>query len=111
MNIDAMPHGDAVVVAIAGSIDAMTAPEVGEFLSRQVGGGQRQLVADLTQVDFMSSAGLRAILAGLKEARQSGGDLRLAGASANVEKVLKMSGFTNILKAFATVDEAVSSFG
>ena len=72
--------------------------------------GASQLVADLSQVEFMSSAGLRAILAALKEARQHGGDLRLAAAQPGVEKILKISGFTSILKAYPSVDEALSSF-
>jgi anti-anti-sigma factor len=98
------------VVTVAGSVDALTAGEVASFLSEQIGAGQNQLVADLSQVDFMSSAGLRAILATLKESRQQGGDLRLAAAQPGVDKILKMSGFTSILKAFSTVDEAIASY-
>ena len=72
--------------------------------------GTNQLVADLSQVEFMSSAGLRAILVALREARQNGGDLRLAAAQPGVEKTLKMSGFTSIMKAYPSVGEALSSF-
>lgn len=111
MDISAKQHGQATVVSVVGSVDALTAGEVAGFLGAQIGSGHTQLVADLSQVDFMSSAGLRAILATLKDARQHGGDLRLAAAQLGVEKVLKMSGFTNILKTFATVDEAAASFG
>jgi len=99
------------VVSMMGSMDALTADEVTRFLSAQIGTGQKQIVADLSQVDFVSSAGLRAILAALKESRQQGGDLRIAAAQPGVEKILKMSGFTSILKDYPTVDEAVTSFG
>ncbi|HEY4691686.1 MAG TPA: STAS domain-containing protein [Anaerolineae bacterium] len=111
MNIRANQQGPITIVSIVGSLDALTAPEAATYLSAQIGKGNKHLVVDLGQVEFMSSAGLRAILAALKESRQQGGDLRIAGASANVEKVLKMSGFTSILKTFATSDEAVASFG
>lgn len=110
MDILSQQMDGALVVVISGSVDALTAPEVTAFLGRQVAAGQPQLVLDLSGVDFMSSAGLRAILGALKESRQGGGDLRLAGAQPGVEKILKMSGFTNILKAFPSVEEAVSSF-
>jgi anti-anti-sigma factor len=103
--------GQATVISIAGSIDALTAGEVTSFLSAQVQSGKHHLVADLSQVDFMSSAGLRAILATLKESRQEGGDLHLAAAQPGVEKILKMSGFTSILKSYPTVAEAVAGFG
>jgi len=110
MDILSWQSGRASVVSLSGSFDALTAPEVANYLTHQVAGGQCQLVLDLTGVDFMSSAGLRAILGALKESRQEGGDLRLAGAQPGVEKVLNMSGFTNILKAFPSVAEAVTSY-
>jgi anti-sigma B factor antagonist len=98
------------VIAVEGSIDALTATNFTQFMSEQIQEGANQLVADLSLVEFMSSAGLRAILASLKEARQHGGDLRLAAAQPGVEKILKMSGFLSILKAYPNVDEAISSF-
>ncbi len=110
MNISATQQVQSIVVSIEGSIDALTANQVTSFLTTRIGDRGTNLVINLAQVEFMSSAGLRAILATLKESRQHGGDLRLAAAQPGVEKILKMSGFTNILKTFTTVDEAVTSF-
>ena len=110
MDITLNQLDDTTVVSLTGSVDALTAQEVTNFLSSKIAGGQHHLVLDLGRVEFMSSAGLRAILAALKETRQEGGDLRLAAAQPGVEKILKMSGFTNILKTFLSVDEAVDSF-
>jgi anti-anti-sigma factor len=59
----------------------------------------------------MSSAGLRALLATLKEARHQRGDFRLAAVQDNVRQVLEMSGFTGIFQVFPTVEAAVTSFG
>lgn len=111
MDITAKQIGSVAVVSITGSVDALTAELVTRFMDAELGKGNKQIVGDLSQVDFMSSAGLRAILTTLKDSRQQGGDLRLAAAQTGVEKVLKMSGFTNILKTYPTVDEAVASFG
>ncbi len=111
MEITAKQIDQTTVVSVAGSVDALTAGEVADFLSAEIGSGHTQIVGDLSRVEFMSSAGLRAILAALKDSRQQGGDLRLAAAQPGVEKVLKMSGFTSILKAYSSVDEAVASFG
>jgi anti-anti-sigma factor len=104
-------RGQAAVVSVVGSVDALTAGEVTSFLGQQLSAGSIRLVLDLTKVDYVSSAGLRTILATLKEARTKGGDLRLAAIQPNVQKVLQMSGFTSILKTFSEVDAAVSSFG
>jgi len=111
MEITAKLLGQTTVVSIAGSVDALTAGQVTRFLSSRVGEGQTHIVADLSQVDFISSAGLRAILIALKESRQQGGDLRLAAAQPRVENILKMAGVTSILQVYLTQDEAVASFG
>lgn len=110
MNINATQKIQTTIVTIEGSIDTLTADQVTGFLSKRIGSHEIKLVVDLAHVDFMSSAGLRAILTILKESRQHGGDLRLAAAQPGVGKILKMSGFTNILKTYDTVDEAVNSF-
>jgi anti-sigma B factor antagonist len=110
MNIHATQRVQSTVVSIEGSVDAMTANQVMSFMNSHISDQETQLIIDLAQVEFMSSAGLRAILTTLKESRRHGGDLRLAAAQPGVEKILKMSGFTSILKTFATVDEAVKSY-
>lgn len=98
------------VVAVSGSVDALTAEAFQEALQSQVQEGDANLVADLSQVDYASSAGLRAILATVKESRRVGGDLRLAGMQPGVHKVLQLSGFTSILKVYPDVESAVASF-
>jgi anti-anti-sigma factor len=65
---------------------------------------------DLARLDFTSSAGLRVILSAAKEARQRGGDLRVAAVQPNVNKVFELSGFTSILKFYPDTAAAVSSF-
>lgn len=93
------------IVSCEGSIDALTAGEVETVLS-----SQKNIVFDLSQVDFISSAGLRAILVALKSCRQVGGDLRIAAAQPGVERVLNISGFTTILQIYPDVNSAVQSF-
>lgn len=98
------------VISLMGSIDAMTAPDVTEFIHAQVSKGNIKLVADLSGVDYTSSAGLRVMLGAIKETRSQGGDLRLTGIQPDVSKVLNLSGFANILKLFDDVDSAVASY-
>jgi anti-sigma B factor antagonist len=102
--------GQAGVVTVSGSVDALTAVELNEFITSQISNGNTRLVIDLGQVEFMSSAGLRAILASFKESRQNGGDLRLAAPQPGIEKVLKLSGFLNIIKTFSSPEEALKSY-
>jgi len=93
-----------------GSMDALTSQEVQGVFEGYLAKGETRLVADLSQVDFMSSAGLRALLTIVTQARQQGGDLYLAAARPFIEKTLKISGFTSLLKTFPTVELASASF-
>jgi anti-anti-sigma factor len=110
MEIESNQRAEIAVVSPQGSVDALTARELTDFLQKKIDDGQVKVILDLSGVGFMSSAGLRSVLIALKEARRKGGDLRLAGAQPGVEKVLKMSGFNMILKSLPTVDEALSDF-
>lgn len=98
------------VVRVAGSLDAMTAESLSQALTSEISAGFVLLVADLGELHYASSAGLRVILGALKEARGSGGDFRLAGAQGNVHKIMEMSGFTSILKFFDDVEGALASY-
>ncbi len=110
MEIMATQRDGITVLAITGSLDALTAGEATRQLAEQVQAGNAKLVVDLTGVDYMSSAGLRAILATMQEARRAGGDLCLTGAASPVKKVLDMAGFTKIIKCYDDRKQAVASF-
>ncbi len=98
------------MVAITGSIDALTADTLVTALLDELQAGHIRLVAHFAGVEYTSSAGLRVLLTTLKDARQRGGDLRLAEIRPNVKQVLDLSGFTSILKCYAEVSMAVASF-
>ncbi len=110
MDISVQQSDQISIVSIAGSFDALTADQIAGCIDERISSGERHLVLDLSEVEFMSSAGLRVILGALKEIRQAGGDLYLAGAQGGVDRVLKMSGFSKILKAYDSVDNAIAHF-
>lgn len=111
MKTEIKQEAGVVMVIVSETVDALTAPELTRALGRQMAEGHCNLVVDLTAVDFMSSAGLRTLLGGVKEARTRGGDLRIASINPGIDKVLRMSGFHNIAKVFASTAEALASFG
>lgn len=110
MQISIAQEGHVTVVAVAGSIDALTADALVAALGEQLRAGNVRLVATFAEVEYTSSAGLRVLLATLKEARQQGGDLRLAAVRDPVRRVLELSGFTSILKCYGEVGDAVASY-
>lgn len=103
-------QGEVCVVGIRGSIDGSTAMELQDTVAAQIGGSAARMVVDCAGLDYTSSAGLRALLAGVKECRRQGGDLRLAAVSGGVRRVLDLSGFSGILRIYPDVDAAVASY-
>ncbi len=103
-------RGDVTVVVLGGTIDAVNAFSVSETFNKQIEEGRKQLVVDLGRVIYLSSAGIASLLSGLKDAREGGGDLRVANAQKNVHRVLELAGITEIAKFFSSVESAVKSY-
>ena len=110
MNIQDKQINGKTVLTIVGSIDALTAPQITEYINGLIAKNQTHLIADFGGVDYTSSAGLRVLLGAVKETRAKGGDFYLVDVQPDVEKVLSLSGFTSILKIFSDLDTAVNSF-
>jgi anti-anti-sigma factor len=110
LSIDIEERGDVSLVRIAGSVDGLTAGDLLERFTAELARGRTRLVGSFADVDYTSSAGLRVLLAVLKDARGKGGDLRLAAVRREVYRVLDLAGFSGILKIFDDVDAAVASF-
>jgi anti-sigma B factor antagonist len=108
MYIETRQSGKAMVVCASGRIDAMTAPAFETSLSEAAGAGQLALVLDLGGVEYISSAGLRVILAVAKPLKGRGGELLLANAQGPVKEVLDISGFGSVFSLYDSVDAAIS---
>ncbi len=102
--------GGVTLVEVSGRIDSMNANQLGDALTETINSGNFQLVLDLSSVDYMSSAGLREIVAALKKVKRNAGDLRIAQPSVRVLEVLEMAGLDTILQIFSSKMEAVGSY-
>ncbi len=109
MELVAKPSDNVLVVSIKGEIDSVSGPELSIFFEEAMV-DQKNLIANFSKVGFISTAGLRVLLSTIKETRRRGGDLRLAKVQVNVYKVLKISGFTRIIKIYPDLDTAIKSF-
>ncbi len=109
--VAAEPHGDWLVLRLAGEIDVVSAPRLRDRLVQLVTEGQAHLVADLSGVTFLDSMGLAALLSGLKRARAHGGDLRLCGAIGHLQHVLAITRLDQAFIVTDTVAEALAAAG
>lgn len=100
----------ADLVEVVGRVDSSTANALGEALNECINGGSINVVIDLSKVDYMSSGGLRELVAALKRVKKDGGDLRLCAPSARVREVLDLAGLDSIFEIFDDQVAAVGSF-
>lgn len=99
------------LIEVGGRIDSSTAPQLDQALNRIIQDGRFRIVVDLSETDFMSSAGLRALLAALKQVRRfNRGDVRLAGMSTKVKKAFELAGLLEVFQTFGNPVDAVGSF-
>jgi anti-sigma B factor antagonist len=110
MNIETRALKHVTVVKVIGRVDSATAPDMEKVLTNLVETDKNQLVLDLSETDYMSSAGLRVLVSLLKASKKSGGDLRLAQISGRVHEVLDLAGLTPVFHVFPDVIEAVGSY-
>ncbi|CAG0944275.1 Anti-sigma-B factor antagonist [Anaerolineae bacterium] len=99
------------LVEVSGRIDSSTAPQLEQALNKIIKDGRYRIVVDLTGTDFMSSAGLRALLSALKQVRRfNRGDLRLAAMPVKIKKAFELAGLLEVFQIFDDAVDAVGSF-
>lgn len=110
MDIEIHKMPKVTVLAVSGRVDSATAPDLEAKLKELVDAELTQIVLDLKHVEYMSSAGLRAMVSTLKAVKRVNGDLRLSSPSPRVEEVLRLAGLTSIFSIHQSQEEAVASF-
>ena len=107
MKIHATKEGNAIVVSLKGRLDAVASPEFEASLSDWISKGEHNFLLNLTDLDYISSAGLRSILATSKKLKETQGKIFLTGLHGAVEEVFKISGFLSIFRVFASAEAAL----
>ena len=110
MKIETRELKSVSVVKVSGRVDSSTAPDLDTTLKDHINTDRYNLVVDLQETDYMSSAGLRALVAALKEAKKHGGNVRIAQPSARVQEVIDLAGLTPVFDIHPDVVEAVGAF-
>ena len=94
MEIKTKSEGGKLTIAVSGRIDTVTAPELEAGLKF---GDATCVVLDIGDVPYMSSAGLRLLLAAHKTMLGKGGEFQVANVQPSVRDVLDITGFSDIL--------------
>jgi anti-anti-sigma factor len=98
------------VLVVSGRIEMITSDAFCEHLLAMLAGG-RPLVVDFSGVDYISSAGLRALMVGAKQARSAGNRLEVAALQPVVLEIFQISRFDKLLPCHPTVAAAIAALG
>ena len=107
MEIQTAKEKNVVIFSVQGRIDAVTAPEFEKAISNLIAQGENFFLFNFSGLEYISSAGLRSILAAAKQLKPKGGNILFSGLKGPVKDVFKISGFGTIFKIFETREDAL----
>ncbi len=94
LEISINPLKRVVLVTVDCRVDSTNASELDDALKELTGKGHSNIVVNLSGVDYMSSAGLRALVSTLRECKKKRGELGISEPSDRVAEVLELAGLT-----------------
>ena len=98
----------ATIVTVQERIDGLTVPDMQDQLLGLIDDGQKNILIDLSQVNYVSSVGFRLFLILQKKVKPLGGNLVLVQLQDAIKKLFDLSGFTALFLFAETVDEGLS---
>ena len=110
MKITQRVEGDVTVFLLEGWVDTLAATELDQALQSSISAGRINLVVDMSEVDHISSVGLRSLAAALVKTRAEGGDMKIAALNARVTRVFRIIGFDVLMSVHDTSEAAIADF-
>jgi anti-sigma B factor antagonist len=110
MQISVKTANEVKVLAFEGSLDTQTSSDALTQLTQLIEGGDRKILVNFEKLHYISSVGLRILLAAAKQLKTADGELRICDLNEVVKEVFDISGFSTIFKIFGTESEALKEF-
>ena len=110
MDITTANREGKTVLSVNGRIDTSTAPELEQAINKEIGNGNRRILLDFSSVSYISSGGLRVLLATARKLKNPGDKFGICSLSPEVLKIMKLAGFTSIFSIYLSEGEALASW-
>jgi anti-sigma B factor antagonist len=99
------------MITVTGRVDSSTAPQLSQALENANEGGKYKLVINMDGLEYMSSAGFRALLAAQRNCKKyNRGEVVLVNVPVRIREALELAGFTELFKTFDDTLTAVGHF-
>jgi anti-sigma B factor antagonist/stage II sporulation protein AA (anti-sigma F factor antagonist) len=102
--------GDVLLLHLQGRLDVLSSQSTEKQVVSLIRKGESNVLLDFTEVNYLSSAGMRMLLSIFKCVKDASGKLAVCSVDDGVMDVLKLSGLDDVLEVYATQDEALQRF-
>jgi len=110
ITIEEKLNGDVLVLMLKGRLDAISSIDAEKQIFNYIGSGHHKLILNFSDVDYLSSVGMRLLLRTTKKLKMLSGKMVVCEIKTNVMDILKMSGFDHVIEFSKSEDEALSKF-
>ncbi|MCD4772854.1 MAG: STAS domain-containing protein [Bacteroidales bacterium] len=107
MEIKEQKIKDVIVLEILGRVDTTNYGKLEGVLSDYIAKNEKNIIIDCSEMDYISSSGLRVFLTGFKKINAINGNYFLCGLQDNIQEIFEISGFTSIFKIFTNQENAL----
>lgn len=110
MQVSTKSKDDVYIIEISGRMDSINSKEIEAKLNDVIDHNRNKIIIDLAAVNYISSVGLRILLAALKKQKERDGSIKLASLQPFVRDIFKMTGFDKIFSITSDQQEAIDNF-
>jgi len=110
VDIKAANRDGNTILSVNGRIDTLTAPELEQAINIEIVRGNRKILLVFSGVTYISSGGLRVLLATAKKLKNPGDKFGICSLSPEVLKILRLAGFTSIFSIYSSEGEALAGW-
>ncbi len=108
MELETKKNDSSLIIKAKGRMDAKTAPDFEKECLEWIDKNETNLIINLGELDYISSAGLRSLLSVGKKLKSEGGKIVFCKLSGMVREVFDISGFASIFPVFDSEEDAVA---
>ncbi|HKU68206.1 MAG TPA: STAS domain-containing protein [Candidatus Baltobacteraceae bacterium] len=108
VDIKSEHNGTAIIYRLHGSLDLATAPSLRAALIEAANEGKHDIIVDLTELEFLDSTGLGALIGAHRRALENGGRVRLIVREGPISRLLNITGLMRIFAVYASLDAALN---
>jgi stage II sporulation protein AA (anti-sigma F factor antagonist) len=107
MHLTEKKKENACIISTSGKIDSSNSTDFEGTIMEIIERGEHQIALDLEHLDYISSAGLRALIAIAKKIKKAGGKAAIFGMNAKIREIYESTGFVSVFPAYAAEKEAL----